>query len=672
MRNYTGRMQVFWLRFLMRAGVALAVVGLSAGPAAATQQPPVDQAEAARRLLAWADQSFDQALAEGRFSAAGMVVATRQGQLEFRGYGQEHVARGRAFDVQRSFFRVQSVTKVFTALGVLELVRQGRVATLDDVANKYLRRVQLARVGARDVTVRDLLTHQAGLDPLAYRFAAPAPLNAVLTPEAVSAVLPPVVHPPGAAVMYSNAGFGLAGLLIEDVTGQELGAAMKALVFEPLDMRATFIGHPATPSERMVLPAGRFPNGDPYDLSDLQLNPLSHPILRASGSLYTTLPDMGRFLRWQLAALADDAPALSTLLGPEGVQTLRSERHANHPALDPQGLGYLHREWNGWATLEKGGAPGFNTRLLVLPDLGLGFFTVQADAAPIARPEDEWLARLGVGRFAGKPVVTGFDARSGLLKALAGDYVRPAPRSSRPAGAAPATPIAPAELVGDYWLTQRPRSAPWLVMYLPAVHRVRLSDDGVLVIDDRRQQSLGLDAYVPADGPHRPGQVTGFVRDPQTGRPQLREIDQAFDRVEGVDSPVVIRLIWWAATGFAATGLLAGLWRRRLQSAVVLALAALVVPAALWLGFAPGTSFETHMMRGDPGRLIVIAVAAHVVLACGLVLAWRLTQLLRPTEEMPTWRDRGAALHAAALVAAAALLVAMYFQLNWIGRALPL
>ena len=665
-------MQAFWLRFLRRAGVALSAFGLSGVLGAATPQQPVDQAEAARRLLGWADRNFDQARADGRFSAACMVIATRQGQLEFRGYGHEHVARGQAFDVQHSIFRVQSVTKVFTALGVLELVRQGRVASLDEAANKYLRRAQLARVGAREVTVRDLLTHQAGLDPLAYRFAAPAPLNVALTAEAVDAVLPPVTHQAGAAVMYSNAGFGVAGLLIEDVTGQELDAAMKALVFEPLEMRETFIGHPATPIERMVLPAGRFPSGDPYDLSDLQLNPLSHPILRASGSLYTTLPDMGRFLRWQLAAFSDDAAPQSRLLGPDGVKALRFERHANHPELDSQGLGYLHREWNGWVTLEKGGAPGFNTRLLVLPELGLGFFTVQAVAAPTPRPEDEWLAKVGVGRFAGKPVLTSFDSRSGLLKALAGDYTRPAPSSSGQAGAASSTPIAPAELVGDYWLTQRPRSAPWLVMYLQAVHRVRLGDDGTLIIDDRRQQPHGLNAYALADGPHRPGQVTGFIKDPQTGRLQLREIDQAFDRVEGWGSPVVIRTIWWAATAFVATGLLAGLWRRRLWPAVVLAVAALAVPAALWLGYPPGTSFETHMMRGDPTRLILVAVAAHAVAAFGLLLAWRMTHLLRPTEHRPTWSDRGAVLHAATLVAAAALLVAMYFQLNWIGRALPL
>jgi CubicO group peptidase (beta-lactamase class C family) len=652
------------------ASIALHAAAL---PQAASPAAPADTASAAQRLLTWADQSYPKPLAEGRFSAAGIVWVTAAGDVQMRGYGLENVASKRAFEAQNSLFRVQSVTKVFTALGVLELLRQGRLASLDDPANRYLKRLQLPRVGERDVSVRDLLTHKAGLDPLAYRFAAPAPLNAMLSAQAIAAVLPPPAHPAGAAVMYSNAAYGVAGLLIEDITGQELDAALKALVFKPLGMDATFIGHPAVWPERMVLPAGRFPNGDPYDLSDPALNPLTHPILRASGSLYTTLPDMGRFLKWQLGALAGDSAAQATLLGPQGAQALLQDKAANHPSLDPVGLGYLHREWNGQTTLEKGGAPGFNTRLLLLPQMGLGLFTVQADASPTARPEDELWAKLGTGRFTGPPVPTGFDSRSGLLKALLGDYVRP-PRAAAAAVAAvtDSKPMAPAELAGDYWFTQRPRNAPWLVMYLPAVHRVSVAADGALVINGHRQQAYGADAYAPADGPVRGGQVTGFVRDARTGQPQLRDIDQAFDRVSGLGNPTLLQPLWLTATALAATGLLADLWRRRLWAGVVLALAALAVPVALWLGFAPGTSFETDMMRGVPTRLVMLALASHAALLCVPMLAWRLWRLFQGTGDLPTWRDRGAALHALVLLAAALALTVVYVQLNWIGRAIPL
>jgi len=662
-------MRAFWQSRVLQAWVALAAVVL---PTSLQAQSPLHEEGAsavAARVLEWADRYYPEPLSQGRFSAAGVVVATRGGEIAWRGYGAERASPPRAFDAGSSVFRVQSVTKVFTAIAVLELVRQGRVSSLDDAANRYLRRVQLLRVGDRDVSVRDLLMHRAGLDPLAYRFAAAGPLNSLLSVDAVARVLPPAVHPAGAGVMYSNAGYGVAGLLIEDLMGQELDAALQSLVFRPLGMTSTFIGHPAVPPERMVLPFGRFPNGEPYDLSDPSINPLSHPILRASGSLYTTLPDMGRFLRWQLAALAGDASAQALLLGGGGARALLHDRVANQPALDAQGLAYLHREWNGLATLEKGGAPGFNTRLLLLPSLGVGWFTIQADASPTARPEDEWLGALGIGKFAGTAVPTGFDSRAGLLRALAGDYVRPPPR---PVAGVASTPLKPEVLVGDYWLSQRPRDAPWLVMYLAAIHRVTLAPDGVILIDGRRQRTHGPDAYVPEEGPVRPGQVSAFVRDQQTGQVQLREIDQVFDHVRGLDNPVILRSVWWPATVLAATGLLAGLWRRRMGSAAVLACAALAVPFALWLGFAPGTSFETHMMIGNPVRLLVLSLAAHVVLACVPLLAWRLWRLLGPTEDLPGWRDRGAAIHAAGMLLSALMLVAVYVKLNWIGHAPPL
>jgi hypothetical protein len=209
-------------------------------------------------------------------------------------------------------------------------------------------------------------------------------------------------------------------------------------------------------------------------------------------------------------------------------------------------------------------------------------------------------------------------------------------------------------------------------MYLPAIHRVTLALDGALMIDGRRQRAHGPDAYVPEEGPVRPGQVSAFVRDQQTGQVQLREIDQVFDHVRGLDNPVILKSIWWPATVFAATGLLAGLWRRRVGVAAVLACAALAVPFALWLGFAPGTSFETHMMIGNPVRLVVLFLAAHVVLACVPLLAWRLRRLLGPTDDLPGWRDRGAAIHAAGLLLSAVTLVAVYVKLNWIGHAPPL
>lgn len=647
----------------VRAGLVallLMVSSLAVAASSVSSQGSLSLATAA----AWADEAFPLALAERRFSAAGWVGVDNRGDMVVRSFGVE-TRGGPAVDAERSVFRLQSVTKVFVALTLLELERRGQLR-LSDLANQHLKRVQLARMGGRDVRLKDLLQHRTGLDPLAYAFASPAQGSLPLDSAELQRLLPLLTQTPGDIIRYSNAGYSIAGLVIEDVTGLRLDAAMRQLVFQPLGMEHSFVGHPSPRPPHLIRLQGRFPDGTTWEDNDNPGMPLSHPILEASGSMYTTLGDMARFLRWQLAALRGDAAAVARLLGASGVDELRTVRIANHPALDAQGLGYLHREWNGQPTLEKGGAPGFNTRLLLLPEAGVGFFSFYADAVPVPRPEDHVLAAFGAGHFAGPPPVVGFDSRNALLKVLLGDYVRPAPTTA----AASLAAFDLEALRGTYWLDQRPRKAPWLVMYLPARKTVDIAADGSLLIDGAPQKPWGMNAWVPAQGPQRPAQVTAFVRDPRSGHPLMVEIDQSFERVVGLDDPVLLERMAICGLLLCMSGLFAGFWRRGLSRwAVPLALAALGLPVLLWLGYAAGLSFENHIMRGQPGRLWALWMAAHgVALAAMAGLLW----LARQGRQLNGLRGIGAVTHAALMLAGAALVIICAVALNWIGHVPPL
>lgn len=104
-----------------------------------------------------------------RHPTVGLAVGVvRDGRLDFfRGHGVADIASGTPV-TEDTVFRIASITKVFTAIAVMQLCEQGLV-DLDAPANDYLRAYGLmpARPGWRPATVRHLLTHTSGLPEVA-------------------------------------------------------------------------------------------------------------------------------------------------------------------------------------------------------------------------------------------------------------------------------------------------------------------------------------------------------------------------------------------------------------------------------------------------------------------------------------------------------------------------
>lgn len=126
-----------------------------------------------------------------------------------------------------------------TTTAVLRLVADGRL-TLDAPANGQLRAVRLEDA---TITVRDLLTHTAGVDS-----PAPSELLADHVPDLVS-VTGPVVScsAPRGTVRPSNGGYAVLGQLIADVTGVPYAEAATGLVLAPLGLASS--SFPARPAD---------------------------------------------------------------------------------------------------------------------------------------------------------------------------------------------------------------------------------------------------------------------------------------------------------------------------------------------------------------------------------------------------------------------------------------
>lgn len=135
-----------------------------------------------------------------------------------------------------SIFQIGSVTKVFTASLVMQLVDEGRVE-LDRPVKHYLRDFQIADPNAtKTITVRQLLNHTSGM--MGDFFPDDAHAEGNLIARYVDRCnLLPQIHPPGDHYSYCNAAFAIAGRLIEVVLGISWFTAIEERIFKPLAMQ---------------------------------------------------------------------------------------------------------------------------------------------------------------------------------------------------------------------------------------------------------------------------------------------------------------------------------------------------------------------------------------------------------------------------------------------------
>ena len=264
-------------------GVAFAALGNSAPAFSSTRHlTPIVEA----KIDAAAKQDVDS----GRVAGAAVAVL-RNGKLVFaKGYGRANLELAAPVNA-RTVFRVGSLTKQFTAAGVLLLAEQGKL-NIDDRLSLYLPNFPRAN----EVTLRDLLNHTSGI----HNFTEGPVINKISTSGAtvkelvtdIASQSPLYDFEPGKGWWYSNSNYALLGAVIEKVSGESWGAFMKAEIFDKLGMADT-----AADNARDVVPgrasgysliggaAGKFRNADFTDMS----------VPYAAGALRSTAEDMARW-----------------------------------------------------------------------------------------------------------------------------------------------------------------------------------------------------------------------------------------------------------------------------------------------------------------------------------------------------------------------------------------
>jgi CubicO group peptidase (beta-lactamase class C family) len=196
------------------------------------------QDEWAAQLASVVDAILGKAVSDEDVPGA-VVLVVKDGRVVFqRGYGFADLKTRRPVDPERTLFYLASLTKTFMATAAMQMVEQGKLELHADV-NRTLKTFQVDHAYSEPVTLAHLLTHTAGFDDRNIGYVAHTAAEAEPLAIYLSHALPPRVRPPGIVTSYSNHGYGLAGDLVEIVSGRHYADYLEENIFHPLGMRRT-------------------------------------------------------------------------------------------------------------------------------------------------------------------------------------------------------------------------------------------------------------------------------------------------------------------------------------------------------------------------------------------------------------------------------------------------
>lgn len=263
--------------------------------------------------------------------------------------GQRFVAGGTGVGAKvdrDTLFEIGSITKVFTALILADMVNKGVVA-LDDPAAKYLPAGhRMPERNGRQITLRDLSTHHSGLPRMADDMGPVDSLDGPFVEYSEAKLLAfldryQLTRDIGAQWEYSNLGVGLLGYLLARADHTDYETLLRKRVTGPLGMNDTLITLPPSHTAQLVAPFDAYMRpAKPWDLA----------LFAGAGGIRSSAADMLKFAAAALDPASPMAAAMKTALsvretgeGPQVDQALGWE--VLHPSPDREVL--LHAGQTG-------------------------------------------------------------------------------------------------------------------------------------------------------------------------------------------------------------------------------------------------------------------------------------------------------------------------------------
>ena len=311
-------------------------------------RPGVLAAQSPPPPLADFDAYVARAVAD--WEAVGLAVAVvKDGELVFaQGYGVRDLAAGGDVGPDTRF-SIGSTTKAMTAAALGMLVDEGRIGW-DDPVIDHLPDFRLSDPWlTREVTIRDLLTHRAGMgnaDHLWYEVETDR--DEILARFAHA----PVAYSPRSSFIYQNIMYAVAGSVVEAVSGTPWPDFVTRRIFEPLGMDGTRALLSRVEGEPDVARPHYRVEGERVPIRNASVDPVD-----AAGSVWSSVSDMSLWLRFLLAGgvtssgerLLEEA-TVEELFRPQALvprDQFYPTARLTGPAWTTYGLGWFQQDYRG-------------------------------------------------------------------------------------------------------------------------------------------------------------------------------------------------------------------------------------------------------------------------------------------------------------------------------------
>ncbi len=324
----------------------------------------VKKNEPLKEFISYLDERIPTLMDTYDISGVNIALVQKGKTVWLKAFGYADLENGRKMTTD-TYCRVESISKSVTAWGVMKLVQDGKVE-LDRPIKYYLKSWSFpeSEFSADSISVRQLLNQTSGmpLGTIGVRYA-PTEERPSLRESLSKDAIP--FQETAKSFSYSNTGFNLLELLIEEVTGRNFSDYMQDEVLTPLGMRHS--GFEWSETFRPPVPFGYDTKGNPVPV-------YVYPV-KAAGGLFSTVGDIANFVS---AGMTDFSSTGLEVLSTQNIQKLYTPEVelSGYYALvfDSYGLGhFIERLPNGKKAVSHGGqGSGWMTHFHSVPKTGDG------------------------------------------------------------------------------------------------------------------------------------------------------------------------------------------------------------------------------------------------------------------------------------------------------------
>src|SRR5579862_2532972 len=318
------------------------------------------------KIAAGLEWIIQQQMQEKQLPAFSIALVDGNQIVWVQGFGYqdpEHKIPATAHTV----YRVGSVSKLFTDIGVMQMVEAGKI-NLDAPVSQYIPDFHPNNPFKEPITLRELMSHRSGLlrEPPVGNYFDPTGPSLEATVRSMNST--ELVYEPGTHVKYSNAGIAAVGYTLEELNHQAFPEYLKRAVLLPMGMtQSSFAPDPAL-LENLAKAYMWSYDGLKFPAPTFELG------LAPAGCMYSTVTDLAQFL---MVLFNGGRGPTSQVLKHATLEQMWVPQFAKPGQKKGYGLGFAVSELDGHRVIGHGGAIyGFATEVVGMPDEKLGVVTV--------------------------------------------------------------------------------------------------------------------------------------------------------------------------------------------------------------------------------------------------------------------------------------------------------